>query len=70
MGMLHLAPVLILGIVAFWLLWPVLVEPTFRRLRALRRPRAESADKLADVMFGIWSRHGTTPGLLDPFRRS
>ena len=70
MGMLHLAPVLILGVVAFWLLWPVIVEPSCRRLHALRRPRAESADKLADVMFGVWSRHGSTPGLVDRFRRS
>ncbi len=69
MGTLHLAPALFLGFVAVWLLWPVVVEPSFRRLRSLRRPRAESADRIAEVLFGIWSRHGATPGLVEPHRR-
>ena len=69
MGMLHLAPVLILGVVTVWLLWPVVVEPSFRRMRALRRPRAESADRLAEGLFGTWSKHGAAPELIEPLRR-
>ena len=69
MGTLHLAPVLLLGFVAVWLLWPVIVEPSLRRLRALCRPRAESADRLAEGLFGTWSKHGPTPGLVEPLRR-
>ncbi|MGI9391530.1 MAG: hypothetical protein ACR2O1_15850 [Boseongicola sp.] len=66
MGMLHLAPAMLLGSVAIWLLWPIIVEPSLRKMKSLRRPKAESADKLADAMFGTWSRHGTTPGLVKP----
>jgi len=69
MGTLHLAPVLLLGFVAVWLLWPVIVEPSLCRLRALSRPRAESADRLVEGLFGTWSKHGPTPGLVRPLRR-
>ena len=70
MGMLHFAPVLVLGFVACWLLWPIIVEPSFRRWRAIRRPRAESADRIAEGLFGTWSKHGNTTGLIEPLRRS
>ena len=69
MGVLHMAPALLLGFVAVWLLWPVVVEPSLRRMRVIRRPKAESADRIAEALFGTWSRHGNTPGLVNRFRR-
>ena len=71
MGVLHLSPVILLGVVAVWLLWPVLVEPVQRRIRAFRRPRSEPADVLAEGLFFRWAQEGTLRHRLpEPLRRS
>lgn len=58
MGLLHLVPITLLSIVAFWLLWPVLIDPLQKRLSAARRQRLQSADTLAESLFRAWSKGG------------
>ncbi len=70
MDTLHLVPVLVLSIVFVWLLWPVIVEPMSRRLRALRRPEAASADEIAEDLFGVWSEIGGDRAGFDPMRKT
>jgi len=54
MSMLPAIPVLLLGFVIVWLLWPVVVDPLARRFRALRHN--DDRDKLAEGLFDRWSQ--------------
>ena len=70
MDMLHLVPVMLLGFVGCWLLWPVFVEPTLRRLRLGPRFASQSADLIADDLFEAWSTRGARPRLVELDRKA
>ena len=70
MGMLHLVPVMLLGAVGVWLIWPVIVDPARRALDAARQEKADSSDTLADDLFRAWRAEGGKTGLIEPLRRS
>lgn len=53
MSILPAIPVLLLGVVCVWFLWPVVVDPVTMRLSA-RRGRGER-DRLAEHLFDRWS---------------
>lgn len=54
MSILPAIPVLLLGLVTFWLLWPVVVDPV---ARLLGRARSEDdSDPLAEDLFDRWHR--------------
>ncbi len=52
MSMLSAIPVLLLGFVIVWLLWPVVVDPLARRFRAARRN--DERDHVAEGLFERW----------------
>ena len=54
MSMLPAIPVLLLGIVAVWFLWPIVVDP-LTRITA-RRNRSDDGDLLAQDLFDAWTR--------------
>lgn len=54
MSMLPAIPVLLLGFVIVWLLWPVVVDPLARRFRAHRCN--DDRDQLAEGLFDRWSQ--------------
>ena len=62
MDMLPLVPVLMLGAVCVWLMWPVIVDPIKAHMRAARRANLESAESLADGLFGVWREHAEKVG--------
>ena len=70
MDMLPLVPVLLLGAVGVWLLWPVIVDPLTSNLRAKRRAVSNHADGLADGLFGTWLENAEKVGVIDPSGRS
>ncbi len=69
MDMLPLVPVLLLGAVCMWLLWPVIVDPLKTQLRGERRARSDAGETLADGLFGDWLEHAEKVGGIDPVRR-
>jgi|GEM_PF-3161153 len=69
MDMLPLVPVVLLGAVGVWLLWPVIVDPLWANLHADRRGGSQSADGLADGLFGVWRDQSEKVGLIEPLRR-
>jgi len=69
MDMLPLVPVVLLGAVGVWLLWPVIVDPLKANLRVDMRGGSESADSLADGLFGAWRDQSEKVDLTDPLRR-
>lgn len=54
MSMLPAIPVLLLGLVVLWLLWPVVVDPLVRRFRTARRN--DDRDQLVEGLFDRWSQ--------------
>ena len=52
MDMLPAIPLLLLGVVVSWLIWPVVVDPI---VRAIRRVGTAENDNLADHLFECWS---------------
>ncbi len=70
MDMLPLVPVVLLGVVGVWLLWPVIVDPLKENLSPERRSAADQADGLADGLFGVWRENAEKVGLIEPARRS
>jgi len=54
MSMLPAIPVLLLGFIIVWLLWPVVVDPLARRFRAYRH--SDDRDQLAKGLFDRWSQ--------------
>lgn len=69
MDMLPLVPVLMLGAVGMWLLWPVIVDPLKIQMRSSRRNLNESADTLADGLFGVWREQSEKVGAAEPMAR-
>ena len=65
MDMLPLVPVVLLGIVSVWLIWPVIVDPLTRYTRASKRKLPETADSLADGLFGAWLENSEPVGRID-----
>ena len=70
MDMLPLVPVVLLGAVGMWLLWPVIVDPLTSNLRAEKRAVSDHADSLADTLFGAWRENAEKVGQIDRVRRS
>ena len=60
MGTLHLVPVVVLGVVFLWLLWPVIGDSIQRGKSARIRAKHDSADQLADTLFGEWAEKQKT----------
>ncbi|MCV6593075.1 MAG: hypothetical protein OIF48_09000 [Silicimonas sp.] len=54
MSILAALPVLLLGIVSVWLLWPVVADPLARRLGAARGQGER--DRLAERYFDRWTK--------------
>ena len=54
MSILPAIPVLLLGLIIVWLLWPVVVDPLARRFRAVRRE--DDHEQLAEGLFDRWSQ--------------
>ncbi len=54
MSILPAIPVLLLGLVAVWFLWPMVVDPLTRRV-ARTRPEVEN-DPLAEHLFDRWRK--------------
>ena len=52
MSILPAIPVLLLGLVSVWLLWPVVVDPLTRRLGRTRD--RDDSDPLAEHLFNRW----------------
>ena len=69
MDMLHLVPAALLSTIAFWLMWPVIIDPLTRRRRAGRVRELGSTDLLAESLFEDWADH-TDSGPSDAVRRS
>ena len=69
MDLLPLVPVVLLGIVGVWLMWPVIVDPLKTNLRGDSRARRDRSDGLADGLFGVWLENAEKVGLIDPARR-
>ncbi len=70
MDMLPLVPVVLLGIVCVWFLWPVIVDPLTTHQRPLRRCGRDSADSLADGLFGVWRDQAEKVEMIQPGQRS
>ncbi|MBT8415007.1 MAG: hypothetical protein KJO30_11820 [Boseongicola sp.] len=69
MDMLPLVPVVLLGAVGVWLLWPVIVDPLTSNVRAKRRAAPDHADGLADGLFGVWRENAEKVGVIEPTGR-
>ena len=59
MSILPAIPVLLLGVVSVWFVWPVVVDPLTTRL-ASKRGRRER-DRLAEHLFDRWSKVAPLP---------
>lgn len=69
MDMLPLVPVVLLGVVGVWLLWPVIVDPLTSNMRAKKRAEHGRADGLADGLFGVWLENSEKVGVIEPTGR-
>ncbi|MBT8459220.1 MAG: hypothetical protein KJN60_06110 [Boseongicola sp.] len=69
MDMLPLVPVVLLGVVGVWLLWPVIVDPLTTNLRAKKRAASDHAEGLADGLFGVWLENAEKVGVIEPSGR-
>lgn len=68
MDMLPLVPVVLLGVVSVWLIWPVIVDPLTRHARTSKRKLPETADSLADGLFGAWLEESEPVGRIDIYQ--
>lgn len=59
MSILPAIPVLLLGVVCVWFVWPILVDPLTARLA---RPRGHrERDRVAEHLFDRWSKVAPLP---------
>ena len=55
MGMLPAIPMFLLGAVAIWFFWPLIVDPIGRATNPSRRGLRREADRTADHLFEAWT---------------
>ncbi|NND19767.1 MAG: hypothetical protein HKN98_14425 [Silicimonas sp.] len=58
MGMLPTIPMFLLGAVAIWFFWPLIVDPIARATNPSRRDLRRDADRTADLLFETWAERG------------
>ena len=57
MSILSAIPVLLLGLVVVWFLWPMVVDPLTRRVSRPQPPNEN--DRLAEHLFDRWRESGS-----------
>jgi hypothetical protein len=58
MGLLPAISMFLLGAVAIWFFWPLIVDPLSRAASPSRRDLRRDADRTADLLFDTWAERG------------